>query len=201
MAPPEQLVFSMKFFVIAKVILLLALVIYACHWQLQKKVSVNITSPTLLYQQDTLYQNNKLFSGYLYALHPNGDTALIKSFHKGVEDGLTKILHPNKQMAEERFYREGKKVSVHRGWWPNGHLKFRYEFEDGEFNGTLKEWYENGTLFKTFHYLKGHEEGTQQLWWINGKIRSNYVIKNNRRYGLLGTKNCVNVADSIPFKL
>ena len=25
----------------------------------------------------------------------------------------------------------------------------------------------------------------------------NYVIKNNRRYGLLGTKNCINVSDSI----
>ena len=27
--------------------------------------------------------------------------------------------------------------------------------------------------------------------------KSNYFIKNDRRYGLLGTKNCENVSDSI----
>ena len=47
------------------------------------------------------------------------------------------------------------------------------------------------------NYVKGHEEGSQKMYYDNGKIRSNYTIIAGRRYGLLGTKNCVNVADSV----
>jgi antitoxin component YwqK of YwqJK toxin-antitoxin module len=47
------------------------------------------------------------------------------------------------------------------------------------------------------NYQKGHEEGEQKWWYDNGKIKANYIIKDGRRYGLLGTKNCINVSDSI----
>jgi hypothetical protein len=30
------------------------------------------------------------------------------------------------------------------------------------------------------------------MWWENGLIRANYVVKNGRRYGLIGLKLCVN---------
>jgi hypothetical protein len=37
-----------------------------------------------------------------------------------------------------------------------------------------------------------------QTWWYdNGKVKSNYRIIEGRRFGLLGTKNCINVSDSI----
>ena len=52
-------------------------------------------------------------------------------------------------------------------------------------------------IIKSLNYTNGQESGHQQLWYDNGEIRSNYIIKNDRRYGLLGTKNCVNVSDSI----
>ncbi|MES2827122.1 MAG: toxin-antitoxin system YwqK family antitoxin [Bacteroidota bacterium] len=159
--------------------------------------NANITDTSLVYRQDTLSRNNKLFTGCIFALHTNGDTALLKSFKGGVEHGITKIWYPNGRLAEERDFENGKKVGLHKGWWPNGNKKFRYSFKNGEFDGEAKEWYESGSIFKEFHYEKGYEQGSQKLWWINGKTRVNYVIKNNRRYGLLGTKNCVNVADSI----
>jgi antitoxin component YwqK of YwqJK toxin-antitoxin module len=47
------------------------------------------------------------------------------------------------------------------------------------------------------NYKKGHEDGQQQWWYDNGKIKANYIIKNGRRYGLRGTKKCINVSDSI----
>ena len=46
-------------------------------------------------------------------------------------------------------------------------------------------------------YYKGYESGGQKVWYPNGLIKSNYIMKNGRRYGLLGTKNCINVKDSI----
>jgi antitoxin component YwqK of YwqJK toxin-antitoxin module len=51
------------------------------------------------------------------------------------------------------------------------------------------------------HYKKGYEEGLQQFYYDNGKVKANYFMKAGRRYGLLGTKNCVNVSDSIFKKL
>ena len=36
-----------------------------------------------------------------------------------------------------------------------------------------------------------------KYFYNNGKVRSNYLVINGKRYGLLGTKNCVNVKDSI----
>jgi antitoxin component YwqK of YwqJK toxin-antitoxin module len=150
--------------------------------------------------QDTVYYQQKPFTGFQYLLFPSGDTAFVKPYYAGLEEGLIKKWHPNGKLAEERYYIAGRKERVHRAWWPSGKLKFIYEFDNDEFNGVNKEWYESGNLFKEFHYEKGYESGSQKMYWINGKTRANYVIKNNRRYGLLGTKNCINVADSVFIK-
>ena len=64
-------------------------------------------------------------------------------------------------------------------------------------NGELKEWMETGQPYRFFHYIKGYEEGSQKMWWSNGSIRANYVIKNGKRYGLLGLKICSNPYDSV----
>jgi antitoxin component YwqK of YwqJK toxin-antitoxin module len=53
---------------------------------------------------------------------------------------------------------------------------------------------------KDFNYKKGYENGSQRMWWSDGKIRANYVIKNGKKYGLLGYKICVNPYDSVNAK-
>lgn len=160
----------------------------------------DVNDPNFQYVQDTVYYQKKPFTGYQYLLYPSGDTAFVKPYFVGLEEGVIKKWYPNRQLAEERYYIAGKKEKTHKAWWPNGKLKFTYEFDNDEFNGINKEWYETGALFKEFHYEKGYESGSQKMYWINGKVRANYVIKNNRRYGLLGTKNCINVADSVIIK-
>ena len=63
---------------------------------------------------------------------------------------------------------------------------------------SLSEKYKDlGTDRCPDQYENGYEKGVQKIWWPDGRIKSNYIIKNNRRYGLLGVKNCVNVSDSI----
>ena len=166
----------------------------------EKKFSANyknVNDSNFFYHQDTIYYKQAPFTGIQFLLYPNGDTAFLKPFYAGLEEGWIKKWYPNKQLAEKRYYISGRKEGQHQAWWSNGHLKFSYQFENDEFNGVNKEWYESGVLFKLFHYAKGYEEGSQQMFWANGKVRANYIIKNNRRYGLLGTKNCINVADSI----
>src|SRR5439155_11394424 len=51
----------------------------------------------------------------------------------------------------------------------------------------------------SFHHHEGHELGQQQMWNPDGTIRSNYVIKDGRRYGLVGAMGCSGKRSSLPF--
>lgn len=158
---------------------------------------VDAVNPLFQMHQDTLFLNNTKFSGIAFQLFPDGDTFFIKPFLNGLEEGVLKKWYPNKQLAEERLCISGKKEGTHKGWWENGKRKFEFEVSNDEYIGDFKEWLNTGLLIKHFHYKNGQEDGSQQLFYENGKIKANYVILNGKRYGLLGTKNCKNVSDSI----
>ena len=157
----------------------------------------NATDSRFNKHQDTVYFGNTFFTGYRYELYPNADTASLQSYFNGVEEGMQVKWHPNKQPAEKRSYVNGKKEGVQQGWWPNGKRKFYFDTYNDEYKGEFKEWYVSGMLGKYFHYVNGHEEGSQRLWWDNGTVRTNYVIRNGKKYGLLGLKTCINPYDSV----
>jgi antitoxin component YwqK of YwqJK toxin-antitoxin module len=98
---------------------------------------------------------------------------------------------------ELRNYSKGQKNGVQIAYWENGNKRFQFMAQNDAYEGELKEWDYSGTLFHLAHFINGQEAGEQKLWYDNGKIRANYVIINGKRYGLLGTKNCKNVSDSI----
>lgn len=148
--------------------------------------------PAFVYKQDTLYFKGKKFSGKKYLLYPNKDSVFVKSFLNGLEEGIQKRWYPNHFLVEERLYINGKKEGTHRGWWGNGKPKYIYHFNNDEYHGEIKEWYEDGQLFKVFHYVMGHEDGSERLWYQDGTVRANYVIKDGKKYGLIGIKLCKN---------
>lgn len=141
--------------------------------------------------------NGQVFSGVLFSLHENGDTAFLHSFKDGREHGDWKEFYPGHILKEKRSFTNGKKTAHYLAYWPNGKQQLDYFFEDDEYQGTCREWMDDGTLIKEMNYNKGHEAGSQKAWYGNGKVRSNYTVINGRRFGLLGTKNCKNVSDSI----
>ena len=155
------------------------------------------TDARLHWQQDTLYYQQQFFSGYTYELQHEKDTLALKSYFNGVQEGFQKEWYSNGKIKEERFYINGKKEAVQRGWWPNGKPRFYFTAYNDEYAGQFKEWMENGLLVKWFHYQNGKEEGSQKLWWSDGKIRANYVIKQGRKFGLLGYRICENPYDSV----
>lgn len=108
-----------------------------------------------------------------------------------------KNYYPNHQLMECREYRNGMKNGKQIAYWNNGNKRFEYTAKNDEYEGEMKEWDYNGKLFHLAHYKNGQEEGIQKLWYENGQIRANYMMLRGRRYGLLGTKNCKNVSDSI----
>ncbi len=148
--------------------------------------------PSFSYKQDTLFYEDRKYDGFVIRLFPGGDTAVFMGYRKGVQEGISKKWYSPNVIQETRYYHSGKKVGTHTGYWENGNPKFEYHFEEGEHEGELKEWYQNGQSYRIFHYRKGYEEGSQKMWWENGVIRANYVVKNGRRFGLIGLKLCMN---------
>src|SRR5438105_15958924 len=74
-----------------------------------------------------------------------------------------------------------------------------YHYHAGLSEATQRQWYPNGQPWTSFHHHEGHELGQQQMWNPDGTIRSNYVIKDGRRYGLVGAMGCSGKRSSLPF--
>lgn len=121
----------------------------------------------------------------------------VACFDNHEQPVVQKKYYSNNQLMEYREFSNGMKNGKQIAYWDNGKKRFEYTAKNDAYEGVLKEWDYNGKLFHLAHYKNGQEEGVQKMWYENGKIRANYVIISGRRYGLLGTKNCKNVSDSI----
>ena len=166
-------------------------------WKEPPDTHVNAYSKNITVRQDTACLDGSPFSGHLIYTRPTGDTAASIGYVDGVQEGTSRLRHANGRLSEERIFHKGRKVGIHRGWWPNGNPRFEYHFTNGEHHGAMLEWYEDGTPYKAFHHRMGYEDGSQRMWWEDGRIRANYVVRNGRRYGLIGVKNCINPKDSL----
>lgn len=168
------------------------------HAPISKFEYIKANDTALHLVNDVLYRHHELYTGIVYLLNAdNIDTAECICYKAGKPHGLWKIYHSNHLIKSLPTFDEGKKTSDYYTWWENGTKQIHYQFKNDEYEGICKEWNSKGPLIKEMNYKKGHEDGSQKLWFDNGKVKANYIIKNGRRFGLLGTKNCVNVKDSI----
>lgn len=196
MAPQVQLHYS--------ILLILSAGFFGCNTNAPKSpvtISTDLLNKNeqqILIKNGLLLINNTPFSGTLFTLFPNSyDTVTIENYLNGKEDGKWEKFYSSGKLRELRYFTNGQKTGQLTAWWENGNKQLQYFFAADEYEGTCKEWSETGFLNKIMNYKKGHEEGPQQWWYDNGKIKANYIIKDGRRYGLLGTKNCINVSDSV----
>jgi antitoxin component YwqK of YwqJK toxin-antitoxin module len=157
------------------------------------------TNESLHLVNGLVHHADQPYTGTVLTFYPaTRDTAEVARYRAGREDGTwRKYYYETGKLMEERSYTQGKKTGEYRAWWPNGKKKLHYRFADDEYDGICREWNESGRLVQEMNYVKGHEEGSQKMYYDNGKIRSNYTVIAGRRYGLLGTKKCVNVKDSV----
>ncbi len=189
------------------IVFILLMMIFSCEQPSNQSSNIKIKSINLiLVKTDTaisnkngvIYYHNQLYSGVLFTLFQNTvDTATIETYESGFENGAWKKYYPSNKLREVRRYFNGKKIDTLTNYWENGKKQLQYIFVNDEYQGVCIEWNEAGMLTKEMNYEKGHEMGTQKWWYDNGKIKANYIISNGRRFGLLGTKNCINVSDSI----
>ena len=181
----------MRHFYLSAVVLLL----YACKTEIPDSY---ILKSEAKYAEGLLYLGENKYSGYVYELNPiSGDTLLLEAYMNGLKEGVSKKWYANKSLMEIRHYTKGLKNGRQVAFFENGNKRFEYTAINDAYEGEMKEWNSAGLLIHLANYSNGQEEGTQKLWYDNGKIRANYVIMNGKRFGLLGTKNCVNVSDSV----
>lgn len=138
-----------------------------------------------------------VFSGFVFNTDATEDTIMVGEYKNGLKHGEWKKFYPNGVLKERRFFKNGLKVGLYEGFYNDGAKNFVFMFKKGEYDGTNRIWTKDGQIIEELNYKKGQEFGSQKVWYLDGKIKSNYIIKNNRRYGLLGTKNCTNVSEEV----
>lgn len=160
-----------------------------------KMLSFSADNPQISFENTGVLYQGKPFSGKLYTLDPQTqDTLKIESYLKGNRHGKWVQYFPEHVLKEFRSFVQGKKIGAFVQYFPTGKKQQEYHFQNDEYQGLAREWNERGVLIREMHYEAGQEEGSQKLFYDDGQVRANYVMKNGRRFGLLGTKNCVNVS-------
>lgn len=142
---------------------------------------------------DQLMYGDFPFSGYLDELYENGKIKSITGYLDGRRHDTAKTWYSNGKLKSMRYFTNGKKDGQHQGWWPNDSLKFEFNFEGGYHEGTQFSYYPDGQISHLRNYKDGHEDGTQRAWSTSGKLVSNYIIKDKKRYGFIGRKDCISV--------
>lgn len=152
-------------------------------------IEVTAGDSRLSMRNRTFYYDGLLFTGK-YTEKNNGAVTSVSEYRNGKLDGYQITYYSNGMTKEERHFENGLKTGEHKGWWENGKLKFVYNYSNDEFNGNVKVWNELGMLFNDFNYVNGKEEGLQKAWTADGEIQANYFVKDNRKYGITGVKDC-----------
>lgn len=161
----------------------------------EKMLSFSVDNPQISFENAGVFYQGKPFSGTLFRLDSQTqDTLKIESYLKGNRHGKWIQYFPGHVLKEFRTFDRGKKIGAFVQYFPTGKKQQAYHFQNDEYQGLASEWNERGVLIREMHYVAGHEEGSQKLFYDNGQIRANYIMKDGRRFGLLGTKNCVNVS-------
>lgn len=156
-------------------------------------IETSANDSTLHKTNGVLYRSGIPYSGYVVEYYKNGQLKSQQPYYQGLKEGTLKTWYADGSPRSIRPYARGDKVGRHQGWWENKQPQYVLHFDAGAYHGKNREWYENGQLATTRHFQHGREEGAQQSWTANGTLFSNYVVKDGRRYGLLGSKPCYTV--------
>lgn len=85
------------------------------------------------------------------------------------------------------------------GYHEDGKLSYQYFLEEGKRHGEYKEYYPSGAIQIERTY-DSDSIVSEKIIDINGKVLVNYVKKEGRYYGLLGSSSCMSVFPTLEEK-
>ena len=153
-------------------------------------IVIDAADTALVRRSGLLVLRNAPFTGRLIEHDSLGAVIAATAYRAGRRDGVAEAWYGSGAPRYRRHYVEGREEGEHAGWWEDGRVHFAYHYRHGLIEGEARELFPDGTPYRDYHYVAGQEEGSQKMWYADGTLRSNYVVRDGRRYGLPGTKGC-----------
>jgi antitoxin component YwqK of YwqJK toxin-antitoxin module len=139
------------------------------------------------------FYKGRIFSGYMIQQEKDGRIVYTLPIKNGKENGVaTGVYNTGEKLVENKFV-DGKREGVFKQWWPNGNYRYLFNYENDKMQGNQWVFFPSGKKREAGSYIHGEKQGLQRVWDEQGKLVSNYVIKNNRRYGVIAVKSCIPV--------
>lgn len=140
-------------------------------------------------KQRKLYVDGILFSGMMID-RDLGGTLIYTQYQDGLKHPSEVGFYPNGQQAFDRTWVHGNRHGVTTFWWPTGVKQSQSTYQNDLLEGLSMVWFEDGSTMKSFNYSHSKENGAQKMWYEDGTIRANYVVKDGKQYGSIGSKGC-----------
>lgn len=170
-----------------------ALALLVCVFALLPKrdMEVPLTGNSEFSQIDgILIYKAQPFDGVAVELFPNGTTYRRTHYANGLKHGTSEEFATTGARRALWNFVHGKKEGWQQGWYIEGPPRFKLHYKAGLLDGETTEWYMNGKVSRNQVYRMGIEIA-QKVLYPTGEVFANYVIRNNRKFGLNTNELCM----------
>lgn len=170
-----------------------SLLLTSCYDGSQEKISIFINDPNLSIRDSVYVYGGEMFNGLIWTATDPSLNELLVEVTDGKLHGQYKKWFPGGSKPQmHKVYFQGEEHGPQKGWHTSGHLSYEYTTNHGHRTGLYREYYPSGKLQIERQYLDG-QEMSQKILDPNGEILVNYVLKDGRYYGLMGSSECFTV--------
>lgn len=136
-----------------------------------------------------LFLDKKLFSGTVVDRFPAGEIYMETHYVDGLQEGVAREYAFTGALRRKSHYKHGKKDGLQEGWYLEGPKRFEQNYRDGILEGLQTQWHLNGKIFDQQTFADGVEVQRKVLF-PTAEVYSNYVKRDNRKYGIDGGALC-----------
>ena len=117
----------------------------------------------------------------LETFHPNGHVSTLKSYSRGLKNGVYKEFHMNGNIKIDGQYSNGNKSGLWTEYFrEGGRMKMYFMNENGK-NARVNEWYKNGEKKIRGGYFQGQKHGLWTKWHSNG-VKESFITYNEGKH-------------------
>lgn len=174
---------------------ILLILFVSCGIDSEPVISILTNNPKLRRAENTVYYDGKRFTGVVRTSIDDKLNELFMEVKNGLMDGKYQEWNSDHIIQSDRRYKKGVEHGLQKGFHHDGTLSYEYNCYEGERVGDYKEYYPNGNLH-IYKYLEDGKEIKTKINDLEGKVIANYVLKDGRYYGLMGSSSCYSVLDA-----